>query len=231
MTDTSNEWYHIGNANEIDSPALVIYPEIIKENIRLLIGRVKDVAILRPHVKTHKMAEVCRLQIQQGISKFKCATIAEAEMLAMEGARDVLLAYQPVGPKIERLIKLIKRYRETEFSCLVDNSSIANAINEACFLNGLILKVYIDLNIGMNRTGISADNAFALYKTCMELPCINAVGLHAYDGHINDTEITVRQAKSDIAFEPVKQLANKIFKQLHTKPKIIIGGYHAAYIL
>ena len=61
---------------------------------------------LRPHVKTHKLPEVIRRQLVLGIRKFKCATIAEAEMLAECGCRDVLLAYQPVGPNIHRLWEL-----------------------------------------------------------------------------------------------------------------------------
>ena len=57
---------------------------------------------LCPHVKTHKMAEVVRLQQAAGIDRFKCATIAEAEMLARCPAKDVLLAYQMVGPNADR---------------------------------------------------------------------------------------------------------------------------------
>ena len=73
---------------------------------------VKDVSKLRPHVKTNKITEVCAMMMEAGISKFKCATIAEAEMLAMIKAKDVLLAYQPVGPKIKRLLRLIQQYRK-----------------------------------------------------------------------------------------------------------------------
>ena len=96
---SEKQWYSIDNVNELDSPALVIYPDRVKENILTLIKSISDINNLRPHIKTHKSSEVSTLMLKEGIKKFKCATIAEAEMLAMAGAPDVLLAYQPVGPK------------------------------------------------------------------------------------------------------------------------------------
>src|SRR5690349_16091307 len=101
---TTDDWYEISDIDELDSPALVFYPERIRENIRVLKTMINDVGRLRPHVKTHKTREAAQLMMEAGISKFKCATIAEAEMLGMVKAPDVLLAYQPVGPKINRLI-------------------------------------------------------------------------------------------------------------------------------
>ncbi len=65
------------------------------------------------------------------INKFKCATIAEAEMLGLCNAPDVLLAYQPIGPKIDRFINLIKHYPETNYSCLIDNYPAAKDIAPA----------------------------------------------------------------------------------------------------
>src|ERR1700754_3215354 len=103
-------WYEISNIDQLDTPALVIYPDRVKENIRLAVEMAGDPARLRPHVKTHKSPETTRLMHAAGIRRFKCATIAEAEMLALEGAEDVLLVYQPIGPKAARLAALIRKY-------------------------------------------------------------------------------------------------------------------------
>src|ERR1700744_1449324 len=146
-------WYLIDNIDELDTPAPVVYPDRVKENIRLAKSMVDDVARLRPHVKTHKSSDVTRLMLEAGIDKFKCATIAEAEMLAMNKAPDVLLAYQPSGPKLERFIQLIKKYPATQFSCLVDNISSAENISKTATRNGIMIDLYVDLNIGTNRTG------------------------------------------------------------------------------
>jgi len=107
---SKNEWYFFDEINKIDSPALIIYENRVKENIRTLISMIGDVSRLRPHAKTHKSKEVTQLLIEAGIQKFKCATIAEAEMLAMANVKDVLFAYQPVGPRLDRFIELIKKF-------------------------------------------------------------------------------------------------------------------------
>ena len=102
----SNRWYELENVAEIDSPALIVYPDRIAENMRRMIAIAGSADRLRPHVKTHKMSAIVRMQIEMGIHKCKCATLAEAEMAAGAGASDVLLAHQPVGPKIAKLAAL-----------------------------------------------------------------------------------------------------------------------------
>ena len=191
---TQKNWFHISNANEIDSPALFVYPERVKTNIQTAIKMIGDVNRLRPHVKTHKCAEVVKLMMDAGIYKFKCATIAEVEMLGIQKAKDVLLAYQPVGPKLERFIALIKKYPATQFSCLTDNLVSAAEQSKAFRETGLQVPVYIDLNIGMNRTGIvPGDEALQLYKYCSTAGGIIIKGLHAYDGHIRDIEFSIKK--------------------------------------
>lgn len=147
-------WYHIKNIADIDSPALVIYKDRVEKNIDTLISTIDDVNRLRPHIKTHKSAEVTSMMIARGIRKFKCATIAEAEMLCSTGANDILLAYQPVGPKIIRLTELVKKFPSIRFSCLIDNLAAAQEISEIFVQNGSSIEYFIDLNVGMNRTGI-----------------------------------------------------------------------------
>ena len=103
-------WYKIENIDTIDSPALLVFPERVKKNIATAITMVGDVNRLRPHIKTNKSPRAVQLMQEMGINKFKCATIAEAEMLGMVWARDVLLAYQPSGPKLKRFIEVAKNY-------------------------------------------------------------------------------------------------------------------------
>src|SRR6476469_5848640 len=110
MTSTTTQpkirvdWYTVTNVDQVPSPALLVYPDRVEENIRRMVAIAGGVARLRPHMKTNKLPEVVAMHLAQGITKFKCATIAEAEMIAAVGAPDVLLAYQPVGPNVERLI-------------------------------------------------------------------------------------------------------------------------------
>ncbi|MBB5394273.1 D-TA family PLP-dependent enzyme [Mucilaginibacter sp. AK015] len=218
------DWYTINNVDELDTPALVVYPDRVKYNIGLVKTMIDDVLRLRPHVKTHKSPDVSLLMIKAGITKFKCATIAEAEMLGMAKAPDVLLAYQATGPKLSRFVQLIKAYPQTAFSCLVDNEKTAKAIADQATEQNITIPVYIDLNIGMNRTGIVPAQALALYEACAGLVGIQVLGLHAYDGHIHDADYNARQQRSDDSIKPVLKLADDIAATGYSKPVIIAGG-------
>lgn len=218
------EWYHLSNVTQIDSPAIVLYQSRIEENIALLKTMIDDVKRLRPHVKTNKIAEVVHLMQQAGISRFKCATIAEAEMLGMAKAPDVLLAYQPVGPKINRLLELVQKYPQTNFSCILDNTDAALAISNEFAAQARKLDVYLDLNVGMNRTGIVPVKGLELYQYAASLPGINPVGLHVYDGHIHDTDMDVRIDRCDAAFALVENLADRLVAAGFEDPVIVAGG-------
>jgi D-serine deaminase-like pyridoxal phosphate-dependent protein len=221
----SEPWYHISEINKLDTPALVVYPERVKQNIETAKIMIGDLSRLRPHVKTYKNKEVTLLMMAAGISKFKCATIAEAEMLGICQVPDVLLAYQPVGPKLNRFIQLIISYPNTRFSCLVDNLAVANEISAAALKYHFRVQVYLDLNIGQNRTGIApGTDALKLYAECSALPGIKPVGLHAYDGHIHDADITERTLKCNEGFAPVLKLQAALEVKGFAKPVIIAGG-------
>ncbi len=221
---SEQNWYVINDIDKLDTPALVIYPDRVKQNIDILKSMIDDVSRLRPHAKTNKSKEATLLMLEAGITKFKCATIAEAEMLGMCKAPDVLLAYQPIGPKLERFIQLIKAYPTTKYSCLVDNLVAAIHISDKALENNLEIPVYIDLNVGQNRTGILPSGALQLYADCLVLPGIKIIGLHAYDGHIHDADLETRTQKCNEAFLSVLELLDDIKQGGYPEPVIIAGG-------
>src|SRR5262249_45723731 len=157
-----------------------------------------------------KIAEVCELMLDAGITRFKCATIAEAEMLGLIEAPDVLIAHQPVGPKAERVLQLVQTFRSTHFTCIIDNFSTAQTLSDLFSKNNERLQLFIDLNIGMNRSGIIPEKALELFKQCQSLPAVRIIGLHAYDGHIRDTDFTERCRRSDEAFAKVERLLEEM---------------------
>lgn len=221
-----HDWFVIQDIDHLDTPAMVVYPARVEKNIRTALKMVdNDTARLRPHVKTHKSPEVAKRMLQAGITKFKCATIAEAEMLAQCGAADILLAYQPVGPKISRFIALMKQYPSTIFSCCTDHVPAAKKINEHAAQAGVTINVYVDLNVGMNRTGIEpGEGAIHLYKECTQFANLKPVGLHAYDGHIRDKDFEARKQRCDEKFLEVENVTGKILEAGLTAPVIIAGG-------
>jgi D-threonine aldolase len=220
-------WYEIKNSSEIDSPSILVFRNRVEKNIQLLIQSIDKISRLRPHVKTHKSLDVCQMLLDHGISKFKCATIAEAEILAKAGAKDILLAYQPVGPKGKRLFQLVQAYPQSSFSFLIDNKETANEIAKL-FSTEKPGEYFIDINIGMNRTGIAPENVVELYHELKELKNLKLRGLHGYDGHIRDMNYDVRKEKCDEAFIPVALLKNKL-QQLSGVDLIIIAGGSPTY--
>ena len=184
---------------------------------------IDDVNRLRPHVKTHKCREASQLMQEAGINKFKCATIAEAEMLATVNAKDILLAYQPVGPKLKRFIQLIKKYPGTKFSCLIDHKETAKQISTEAIANGIVIPIYVDLNVGMNRTGIQPNGVIELVGLISGFKGIRLIGLHVYDGHIHDEDLKVRTQQANEILEQIKIL-RKLFADKGFPDLIVVAG-------
>lgn len=222
---TVSDWYAISNADAIGTPALLVYPDRIAQNLQTMIAMAGDVSRLRPHVKTHKLPQVIALKRAAGIHKFKVSTIAEAEMTAAAGGEDILLAYQPVGPNVARLVALMRRFPDTRFSTLVDDPDNLAAISRVAVAENAMITLYVDLNVGMNRTGIvPGAAAAALYRALCRAPGITAGGLHAYDGHLRNADTQALSRAVDAAFAPVWQLRDQMLAEQLPVPRTIASG-------
>ena len=224
-SELNNNWYQISNADEVSSPSLLVYPDRIESNIRKTIEMAGEVEHLRPHVKTHKMAEIIKLQMKYGINKFKCATISEAEMVAQCGAPDILVAIQPVGPNIERFFKLKQEYHNLKISCIADNEDVIIQLSDMARKTGLETHVWLDINNGMNRTGvIPGEKAARLFKRIMDSPMLNVEGLHVYDGHIHESDFTKRQQICNDSYLPVISLIEELRNEGISPINVVAGG-------
>jgi len=216
-------WYEFSNVGDVDSPALLIYPDRAEENARRMISLAGDPQRLCPHLKTHKLPELVQMQMALGITKFKCATIAEAEMAAGCGAPDVLLAYQPVGPKAQRFIRLIKKFPQTSFAAIADDAQTIRHLSSLATQAGVRIKILLDIDCGMHRCGVPAGpKAVELYRLIASLPGLEPHGLHVYDGHIEDEDSAVRAKNCDAAFAPVMALRHELSDL--PVPRIVAGG-------
>src|SRR5665213_1629393 len=220
------QWYELNDPDEIDSPALLIYKNRVAFNIKTMINIAGDPQRLMPHVKTHKMPEIVKMQISAGISQFKCAMIAETEMLADSGAENILMAYQLNFSKAKRFISLIKKNPQIQFSSLVDNFDSAKMLNDLFEQEKLTANVFIDVDAGMHRTGIEpGEKLFDLFLELRKLRNINFRGLHVYDGHIRDEDFEIRKQKVAEAFEKVNAVKQQIIQNSNLQDvKIIAGG-------
>jgi D-serine deaminase-like pyridoxal phosphate-dependent protein len=228
-------WFEVKNIADLPSPALVVYQGRVEENIRRMLAISRGPALLRPHIKTHKMREVIRLQLGCGITRLKCATIAEAEMAAGTGVADLLLAYQPVGPNVQRVIQLLRKFPGTKFSIICDDATAIQQVSTAMQSTfgfspnrsdaGPRLGVFLDLNVGQHRTGVCPDStARELYLLVAGLPGLTLAGLHAYDGHLSNSDPAERARLCEAAFAPVAALKKELVEAGLPVPTVVAGG-------
>ena len=142
------------------------------------------------------MADVICLLESKGVSKHKCATMSEAEMIAKAGGRDILIAYPIVGPNLARLARFVNDYPETTVRVVVDSADVARGLSKIAAGFARPLPTLIDLDVGMGRTGIApGDEAFQLCLLIERLPGLVFDGLHAYDGHLRESDPIARRRR------------------------------------
>jgi D-serine deaminase-like pyridoxal phosphate-dependent protein len=171
------------------------------------------------------MRDIVELQLARGITKHKCATIAEAEMLAEAGVKDVFLAYNLVGPNIGRLLRLVQTYPDVRFGVTGDHPGPVAALGDAFASAGRTIEVLLDIDCGQHRTGIPVGPAaHKLYEQIANTKGIKLGGFHLYDGHNHQTDLAERRAAVMAAWEPAKALRDELVRSGLPVPRIVAGG-------
>lgn len=221
----NNDWMKPESVAEIPSPAILIYPDRVEENLRRMIAMVGDPARLCPHIKTHKLPQILSRHLECGITKCKCATIAEAEMALSAGMKDVLLAAQPVGPNVARVLALIRAFPDANLQIVADDPEAVATISAAAASEGIRIQTMLDLNVGQNRTGITPGaKAVEFYKQIPELPGVVPAGLHAYDGHLHQSELHERRQAAEAIYQTVSSFRIELRAQGMDVPRVVMGG-------
>ncbi|MDI3341248.1 MAG: alanine racemase [Sphaerobacter sp.] len=175
----------MGYRDELDTPCLIVHEPILRRNVEEMAAFARQQGVaLRPHFKTHKTAEIARMQREAGAIGFTCAKLGEAEALADAGvADDVLLAYQIVGEqKLRRLLALMDRITVT---VAVDGVDGAAALSAACRDAGKTLDVRLEINTGLDRAGVlPGEPALALAREVVQMPGLRLTGIMTHEGHV-----------------------------------------------
>ena len=137
----------------LDTPVLLADLDILEANIAQIAQLCRDHGVQwRPHFKGHKTLEIAQMQISAGAIGITCAKLGEAEVLAGNGIKDILIANQIVGsPKLMRLMQLLE---QADVIVAVDSRENVRELAEATQASRRTLRVVIEVNTGTNRAGV-----------------------------------------------------------------------------
>lgn len=179
-------WISEAPALAVETPCIVIDNATVDRNIAAMASAVaRTGARLRPHAKTHKLPPMAQRQLQAGACGITVAKIAEAEVMASGGARDIFVAYPLIQPtKLERALRLIRD--GVRLIVGVDSLEGARRASQAAIAAGLGIEMRLEIDTGLSRTGILPDAAVELGLAIAELPALTLGGIFTYRGAMLD---------------------------------------------
>jgi D-serine deaminase-like pyridoxal phosphate-dependent protein len=213
--------YRVPNIENVLTPALVVYPEIISSNIeqtlRLLEG---DANRWRVHIKTAKLDYTLRMLVERGVGNFKCATTLELLVACRSGAKDVLVAYPMVGANARRVNDIAEAYPQVRVSVLAENEE------QVLQWRSSRVGVFLDINPGMNRTGIEQSHGAEVVRL------VGAVrdagqefrGLHYYDGQYGGLEERERTVAAHAGYDSLLKVVSEVEASGVSVPEVITAG-------
>lgn len=178
----------------------------------------------RPHAKCHKSAAIAQRQLHAGAIGATVATVNEAEGLAAGGISDLLLGHCVVQPgKLARIAKLC--HTASPIVCC-DHYSQAELLSRASQQEGVVCRVLMDVNLGMNRTGIRpGPDAHQLATGIATLPGVKLVGVFGYEGHLlRISDVDEKRRKIMSAMSTLVQVQQELTELGFDLPIISAGG-------
>ncbi len=169
---------------KIDTPALWVDLDLMETNIEYMKNQMDHFGVLwRPHTKGIKVPAIAHKLIAAGAIGITCAKLGEAEVMASAGIKDILVANEVVGEnKIRRLVAL---RAHADVMVAVDDLSNVREISAAAAAAGRKIRVLVELNIGMERAGLtSGQTTVEFVKEIVSLPGIEFCGLMGWEGHV-----------------------------------------------
>jgi len=167
---------------DLDTPAVTVHLDVMERNIRRVQAHLDRCGVAaRPHVKTHKIPALGKLQMQAGAVGITCQKLGEVEVFTDAGvADDVLLAFNVVGgAKLERLVALTRRLKR--LGVVLDNEVVAKGLSEAGASHGVDVRFLVECDTGMGRNGVQTpEAALDLARAALRLPRMRFEGLMTF---------------------------------------------------
>ncbi len=232
--DFRPEDYSFEGQSEIVTPAMIFYRKKIEENMRKAVMAAGGPDRLIPHIKTHKTAEIVKMGLKLGLRKVMAATIAEAELAASCGVSMVVLSYALVGPNRRRFLAMQSAFPKTEFLSLVDDAGQLALLSKAAGESGQSAQILVDVNPGLDRTGVLPEQIESFSGAAAKLPNIVLRGIHFYD--LNDRALDPETFRSKVFSQDdmITGYYETLKRRYSTVDMLVVGGtpemeYHVAY--
>ena len=179
---------------DLDTPSLVVDLDILENNINRMASYCKAHNLaLRPHIKTHKVPEIAKMQIEAGAAGITCAKVTEAAVMADAGIDDILIAYPVFGE--EKLKNLMLLAEKAKISVALDSVICAEAIAREAQKEGKTIGILAEVDVGMSRSGWQAGNELVeSVKKISGMKGLKFLGIMMYWGFIK-TNIPAEKEK------------------------------------
>jgi D-serine deaminase-like pyridoxal phosphate-dependent protein len=216
-----DERYKVPGIENVLTPALVIYPEIIAANLERtlkLLGGDED--RWRVHIKTAKLGYTVRMLVERGVRNFKCATTLELIVACQCGAADVLLAYPSVGANARRVREIAEEFPKVRISVLAENEEQIRQ------WRGSRLGVFLDINPGMDRTGIEQSHGGEVVALVRAIggAGLEFRGLHYYDGQYGGLDEPERTTTAHDGYDRLLKIVSDVERNGKGVPEVITAG-------
>lgn len=167
----------------LKTPAFLVDRNIVEQNCARMLAKAKASGVaFRPHVKTHKTAEIARMQHGGALGPITVSTLAEAEFFADAGFKDITYAV-PIAPeKLDRAASLALKI--DTLNLLVDSTLALRALEE----HGGTFDVFLKVDCGYHRAGVNPDapESVQLALAIARSPSVDFQGLLTHAGHSYD---------------------------------------------
>ena len=213
--------YRLSAIEDVLTPALLLYPDIVASNIERTLDLLGgDANRWRVHIKTAKLGYTLRMLVERGIRNFKCATTLELLVACRSGAGDVLFAYPAVGANARRVREIADQFSQVRISVLAENGQ---QVGQWC---GSRVGVFLDMNPGMDRTGIEQSHSDKVVELCRAIGNLGLEfrGLHYYDGHYGGLEQRERTAVAHAGYERLLNVVSELERSGIRVPELVTAG-------
>lgn len=225
----SDRPYAISSPVELPSPCLLVFRDRFEANINRMQALLASLSAgfkltaLWPHVKTHKSLWATRKLMAAGITSFK-TTPNEVDMLVDAGVRRMFVAYPLTFKEAHRIARAAKEHPEIELIVQAAQPIHADYLSRAAEAVDIQWAYFIDLDVGMHRTGIAPEAALDFYKSLQGNARLNFAGLHGYDGHNASLDIEERRKTTKTSVDLVVDVFRRFEKENISIPKLMMGG-------